>query len=154
MAHLLKSSPVDKELPVVWNVDQSVGQKGSNLREDVVLVQYLLNAIAKSPTSSMGWELRKLLSFLLPNGICDDYTIDCIKRVQTVLTKTAPNTTVDGKISRAAPGLWYGGGYYTIVSINAMYRRNYWPNWPCISMDCENGEISKLVYRELYGKEP
>ncbi len=150
MAHLMKTSPRHSLLPVLWNVDGSVGVGGVNSAEDVYLVQYILNLTGKSPRIS-NVEIRAKLSALQVTGKCDAYTIECIKYGQTLAKEMQPGTVVDGRVSRASSSGTYSGGGYAIANFNLGYRRCYWENWPCISMDGDCSAITGLVYRELYG---
>ena len=150
MAHLMKSAPRLPSLPVVWNVDNAVGVGGSNTPEDVYLVQYMLKMIAKSPLPMMTSCRQKLLVLQL-TGTCDPYTIECIKALQTDLKQKTPSITVDGRVSRAAPSLKYGGDFYLIANINFSYRRCYWANWPLMALDADDSTITNLLYREMYG---
>jgi hypothetical protein len=50
MAHLLAPQPSHPSMPVFFNVDGVVGAApAQNEREDVLLVQFILRVIAKSP---------------------------------------------------------------------------------------------------------
>src|SRR5262245_12259879 len=50
MAYLVAPRPSNKELPVFYNVEGAVGaQPATNLREDVLLVQFILTFIVKKP---------------------------------------------------------------------------------------------------------
>lgn len=153
MAHLMKSVPRDKSLPVIWNVDASVGPPSisTNLPEDVFLVQYMLKLISMSPLP-MPEATRKLLAALTPSGSCDPYTMGCIKYLQDYMKqKFYPTMTADGRVSKATPALRYGANTYFITAINQHYRSCYFVNWPCISMDGDCSAITDLVFRELYG---
>lgn len=151
MAHLMKSLPRDETLPVIWNVDNTVGEKGANLPEDVYLVQYMLKMFALSP-ASMQSTTRTKLAALTPTGTCDAYTIECIKYVQAALKPKNPTMLTDGRVSKATPSLYYGNAPYVIACINQVYRKSYFVNWPCISMDGDCSAVTDLVFRELYGR--
>lgn len=155
MAFLMKSAPRSTILPVLWNVTSAVGASGTNALEDTWLVQYMLSMCAKSP-KSMDASVRPKLLALQVTGICDEYTIECIKAYQTFMKAKIPTTTVDGRISPAPPGLKYGSNYYTIALVNMSYRDRYWDNWPVICGDSAYADsvTTDLVYRELFGKTP
>jgi hypothetical protein len=150
MAHLMQSSPRLASLPVIWNVDNTVGEGGVNSTEDVYLVQYMLNMVAKSP-KPMNTDTRPKLLALRVDGICDAYTIMCIKAIQTSWKQSSPTIVVDGRVSKSTPSLKYGSNWYSIVNINNSYRRCYWANWPVMSLDADDATITNLMYRSLYG---
>lgn len=150
MAHLMKSSPRVASLPVIWNVDNAVGVGGVNSYEDVYLVQFMLNMVAKSP-KPMSTTTRPKLLALQVNGVCDAYTIECIKAIQSAWKEKKPSVVVDGRISKAGPSLKYGTDWYSITNINNSYRSCYWANWPVMSLDVDDGTITNLLYREMYG---
>jgi hypothetical protein len=150
MAHFLKSNPRSPNLPCIWNVDNAVGQGGSNSPEDVRLVQYLIKMASKSNAISNP-ALKAKMAGLMVTGTCDSYTIECIKAMQTQMKTKDPYVVVDGKISRSTPALHYGNSVYVIAKLNATYRATYWANWPCISLDAADECVTELCYRELYG---
>lgn len=155
MAFLMKSSPRRTFLPVMWNVTAAVGAGGANGLEDTWLVQYMLNMIGKSPRA-MDAAIRAKFMALKVTGICDLYTIECIKAYQTYIKANNPSVTVDGRITSSPPGLMYGSAYYTMVLVNLSYKDRYWDNWPAICADSgyTDSAITDLVYRELFGTTP
>lgn len=150
MAHLMMSSPRAVQIPLVWNVDNAVGVGGVNSTEDVYLVQYLMHMVAKSPMP-MSTSTRDMLLKLNVTGVCDPYTITCIKAAETAWNQNKSSYVVDGRISRALPSLKYNGTWYAIVNLNFSYRRCYWANWPVMSLDADDSTITNLLYREMYG---
>ncbi|MGH8519513.1 MAG: hypothetical protein ACREUE_18830 [Panacagrimonas sp.] len=155
MAFLMKSSPRSTIVPVLWNVSTAVGVNGTNGLEDTWLVQYMLNMSAKS-AHAMDAGMRAKLLALQVTGICDPYTIDCIKAYQTYIKAKNSTVVVDGRITSAPPGLKYGTAYYMIAMVNMTYRDRYWDNWPVICADSSYADsvITELVYRELFGTLP
>ena len=131
--HMFVPKPAAPDLPMFFNVDQSVGHLGANARqEDILLVQFMIRKIAEvSPAApTPEGQQRKLRALLVPlSGVCDEATIDGIRAWQEANQKNNPGTVVDGLVNPAR-GYSYGPGFWTIVKLNAsmrFYFRNVWP---------------------------
>ena len=59
--HILAPRPPDPKLPILFNVDASVGEQGANSgQEDILLVQFLIHQIAQAvPSTKPGGESRR-----------------------------------------------------------------------------------------------
>jgi hypothetical protein len=130
--HIVAFRPANPQLPVFFNVDSSVGEKGSNSSpEDVILVQFLLHQLAESnPATKPGGEARRPRILKVPvTGVCDAATIDGIRAWQEGRKQETPGTVVDGRADPANGDL-YRGGEYTIADLNAMFRWRFPQFWP------------------------
>jgi hypothetical protein len=113
---------------LIFNVDAPVGQGGTNALEDVYLVQFLILKAAERATR-VGPDLKTRMLRVPLSGKADDATIDGIKAVQEQVQKTFPGAVVDGRVSPAL-GVNYGGGIWTIVTLNDSVREYYPERWP------------------------
>ena len=130
--HIMAPKPPDPKLPIFFNLDASVGEMGENSSaEDILLVQFFLHTIATMvPASSTDGEARRQRMLLVPvSGSCDEATIDGIRAWQEGRKTTFPGTIVDGKVS-CARGYFYGGGEWTIVDLNMMFKKLFLGIWP------------------------
>jgi hypothetical protein len=130
--HILAPRPADSNLPIFFNLDSSVGSKGSNnSAEDILLVQFLLRQIAETvPSSSPAGELRRKRILNVPmSGAADPLTIDGIRAWQEARKESIHGTIVDGLVSQAR-GYIYGAGEWTIVDLNAIFRKTFRDIWP------------------------
>jgi hypothetical protein len=110
----------------VYNIDNSVGQRGVNQSGDVLLVQTMLIEIAKT---SPGWAP---LSPLTPTGIYTPLLAEWIIAFQTrASSKTPGGVVIDGRVDpmpvKGATD-WsasFGGGTKsTMFGLNAILRRD------------------------------
>ena len=126
-------TPTDPNVSVFFNVSQSVGRNGQNSnREDILLVQFLLRKIAATinpPPTQAGRDRLKRVQQVPLSGNMDQTTIDGITALQENMKVKMPATVVDGRIS-VAKGYLYGGGYWSIVALNAYVRKHNDKIWP------------------------
>src|ERR1035437_7625361 len=130
--HVVAPQPQDPKLPIFFNVDTSVGDKGANSSaEDILLVQFLIRQIAEEvPSSQPGGESRRQRMLKVPmSGSCDGATIDGIRAWQEARKVRAPGPVVAGLVSQAR-GYFYGPGEWTIVDLNAIFRQAFKEIWP------------------------
>ncbi len=131
--HIMAPRQPDPKLPIFFNVDGSVGHMGENSRtEDILLVQYFLHTIASlTPSSSAAGEARRQRILATPvNGFCDEATIDGIRAWQEGRKLSYPGVIVDGKVSCARGYSYGGGGEWTIVDLNFMFKTLFPNVWP------------------------
>src|SRR5262245_14690686 len=120
----------EKNNHMIFNVESNVGKGGANLTEDVFLVQFLIQkALERRPVSRP--DLKERMAKVPLTGVADDDTIDGIKAVQELMRDKFPGTVVDGKVSPAR-GVDYGGGLWTIVTLNDTVRLGFPEKWPRI----------------------
>ncbi|HVK09602.1 MAG TPA: hypothetical protein VM597_12565 [Gemmataceae bacterium] len=130
--HILSPQPRIAELSMFFNVDTSVGEGGSNASpEDILLVQFLVRKVGETVPPGAGVTLdRKARMMRVPQtGVKDPLTADGIRAVQESMRDKVPSTKVDGRVS-VARGYKYGGGAFTIVSLNATVRAHFPRVWP------------------------
>jgi len=108
-------------LSVFYNIEHSVGTGCSNVREDVMLVQYMLGAFFSGPMLGSG--SSKPHSRLEVDGTCGPITIEYIRAFQHVVASQVSGE-VDGRIS--TPTGIVGprhGRHYSIVALNMLLAR-------------------------------
>jgi len=131
--HIVMTRPADANLPIFFNVDTSVGKGGQNSsQEDILLVQFLLQATSEAAHSSSGvGEARRQRTMKVPvSGIADAATMDGIHAWQEGRKESLPATIVDGRVNPAR-GIFYArGGEWTIVDLNAVFRAFFPRIWP------------------------
>lgn len=131
--HVVAPQPADPKLPLFFNIEESVGEQGTNSSpEDIMLVQYLLHSIAEGmPSSSPDGESKRQRMLNVPiTGVCDEATIDGIRAWQEGRRDSGyPATIVDGRVS-PAHGYLYGGGEWTIVDLNFFFKQFHRETWP------------------------
>lgn len=128
--HVLAPKPMNTEAPIFFNLDSSVGQNGNNSNpDDIMLVQFLIRTSAERNITNVGRDRIQRMLKVVIDGNCGPLTIDGIRAVQETVRDFKPATTVDGRAS-VAKGYQYGGGVYTIVALNASFRRRYPEMWP------------------------
>jgi len=150
MAHLLAPQPPNPEIPIFFNVDQVVGQPpASNLREDIILVQFLY--VALGPHLVRDLDLKNAAMQVRCTGVMDQATLTAIKVHQQSLRLQNPGVVVDGRVS-PAKGYNYGGITWLIVVLNEAVQHYYLDIWPRIDQipGCPN-EIWGLVIRTVQG---
>jgi hypothetical protein len=131
--HLVTTRPVVSDLPIFFNVDTSVGKGGQNSsQEDILLVQFLLQATAEAspPAKGSADAIRQRAANLPVTGLADAATTDCIHAWQEARKPTLPGTIVDGRVNPARGVLYAKGGEWTIVDLNAVFRRFFPKIWP------------------------
>jgi hypothetical protein len=142
--------PSFEGLPTLYNVDGVVGAApAQNLREDVLLVQFLFSVIAKSVTDPAA---KAVLGAVKVTGMIDPPTIAAIKDIQTRHKKNNPGAIVDGRMSPAKGAYSYGGGQWAIVRLNENVQANQLDNWPRIDKiaGCP-AELKAMVVRTVAG---
>lgn len=153
MAHLVALHPPDRNQPTFFNVDGVVGASpAQNLREDLLLVQFAFSWIASSPTPGTGAKLAAAAKAVRLTGAIDAATISAIQAMQERRKEQFPGTVVDGRVSPARGGTSYGGGRWTIISINDALKfrfRNLWPRIDAIP-GCPL-ELRNMVLRTVIG---
>jgi len=150
MAYLFAPRPRFKELPVFYNVEGAVGaQPATNLREDVLLVQFILSFIVKTPKPTYSPQMIAACSALRLTGVADPITITAIREYQ----KLTPGWTVDGRVS-PAQGYSYGANIsYAIVGLNNSLQNRSLDVWPRIDKiaGCP-AEVAGMVKRLVVGE--
>jgi hypothetical protein len=108
-------------ISVVYLNDAAVGRGGANRREDVLLVQYFLNAIWGKAKDKAG----KVFAGGTPpkiDGICGPITIGAIETYQQYYHE---GTLTDGRIDFVPPGQRFAPHHpsnpYTILGLNVTY---------------------------------
>jgi hypothetical protein len=141
--------PRDQHSPMLFNVDAVVGNRGTNLPEDVYLVQFLLRKVGQRVPATRGVNRTPRYLAVPLSGRCDAATIDGIRASQEDMRETMPGTVVDGRISPAR-SLYYGGGVWTIVALNGFIRAHCPEAWPRLQDfdDCP-GPLKEAVKRSL-----
>ena len=128
--HVLAPKPTNKAIPIFFNVDSTVGNRGANSnKNDILLVQFLIRKSAELAIGTLRPDRRQRMLRVTPDGRVGPLTIDGIKAVQETMREKTPSTVVDGRISPAR-GYHYGGGFYTIVSMNNAVRKRRLTVWP------------------------
>jgi hypothetical protein len=128
--HVMAPRPSDPQVPTFFNVDTSVGERGSNSSvEDILLVQFLIRKVGQTAGPTLPPDRRERMLNVAPTGTCDRETIDGIRAVQETMRERHPATIVDGKVSPAR-GYQYGAAAWTIVSLNVTVRRHNLKVWP------------------------
>jgi hypothetical protein len=138
--HVLAPRPRRPEMSMFLNVDTSVGLKGHNSSvEDILLVQFLVHklgeVLAVSGPVTHERKLRMVQAY--PTGSNNVATEDGIRAFQEIMKDQRKGTVVDGRVS-VARGYLYGGGAWTIASLNGTFRihlPNVWPRLQDMS-DC------------------
>jgi hypothetical protein len=129
MAYLFAPRPSFEQLPIFYNVEAPVGAApAANNREDVLLVQFILSFISKSPAATYTPEMIAACRAVQFTGIVDQATIKAIREYQ----KLSPGWTVDGRVS-PANGYSYGANImFTIVGLNNSLQNRTIDVWPRI----------------------
>ena len=128
--HILAPQPPRNDIPIFFNINSSVGHQGQNSkREDIMLVQFLIRKSAEKDSAGIKPDQRQRMLRVVADGQCGPITIDGIRAVQETMKERNPRTVVDGRVSPAR-GYIYGGGFWTIASLNTAFRKRYRQNWP------------------------
>jgi hypothetical protein len=107
----------------VYNIDQSVGQGGANQMQDVRLIQYILNELAKIRAD---WAPATPLPV---DGIANAVLRDWITAYQKHVRAAGQPITVDGRVDPMAviKGVdWssgFGGSWSTMFTLNYNLRK-------------------------------
>ena len=154
MAHLLAPKPLDPELPVFFNVDGHVGPPPSaNASEDVLLVQFCFQILARASKINVSPELRAAAKAVPITGIIDPFTLNAIKEIQINIKKKSPGVTVDGIVSPAKGYLYSQGALWTIVRLNNAVQEEYMNIWPRIdNIPACPLPLKAMVKREVVGR--
>jgi hypothetical protein len=150
MAHLFAPQPSLENLPVFYNVDGAVGaQPAENRREDVLLVQFMLETIGRQPRSVTPPAAVEACKKVKATGVIDDATINAIRVFQKTDSHPA---TFDGRVSPARGGYGYGPAAFVIANLNnALQDRNV-ELWPRIDMIPNfPPELKDMVIRTVRG---
>jgi hypothetical protein len=154
MAHILAPQSSDETIPVFYNVNGVVGAPpASNIREDVLLVQFFINDTGKKGFTTAP-ELRKVLQAVRLSGAIDAATINAIEAWQKNLRVRHPNPgqVIDKRVSPAKGAYFYGPGMWTIVDMNRHVRAFNLSQWPRIDLiDGCPEELKQMVMRVLVG---
>ena len=154
MAHLLAPLQTNPELPVFYNVDDTVGAAPAmNRREDVLLVQFIFKALADKPSDNMTADEIARVKAVQVTGICDAATIEAIKMVQKKKKLSNASTVVDGRVSSAQGKYTYSGNAaWTIAVLNNLLQDRNVDVWPRLDMikDCPQ-ELKDMVKRQVVG---
>ena len=155
MAHIEMTKPRSEYLPVFYNVDGVVGAPpADNKREDVLLVQFFIVLIGRSPKPDIPPNVVAALKAVQLTGVADAQTIAAIKAFQESNRQKRPNAVVDGRASPAKPGMRYApGALWTIVQLNFVCKNLHPDVWPRIDkiQGCPD-DLKKMVEREIVGK--
>ena len=155
MAHIEMSKPRSEYLPVFYNVDGVVGAPpADNKREDVLLVQFFIVLIGRSPRLLIPPNVVAAFKAVQLTGVADAQTIAAIKAFQESKRQRHPNVVVDGRASPAKPGVLYApGAVWTIVRLNYQGKNLHPDVWPRIDkiQGCPD-DLKKMVERETVGK--
>ena len=150
MPHVEAPRPADSHLPVFFNLDSSVGNRGANSNhDDILLVQFLLKAMTLRVTTPEGALAKPILSRTPQTGVVDQATIESIMTFQEAQKKKGNAKVVDGRVS-PAKGYRYNGGFYTIVLLNGLLREDFRHQWPRLDQipGCP-GRITQLMGKLL-----
>ena len=129
--YLMSPRPAQPEVGVFFNLDSSVGNYGSNSnRNDILLVQFLIRKLSVVAASNLSPDQRTRMGRVAVDGRSGPITIDGIRAVQEKMREKYPGTVVDGRVSSAGQTGRYGGGTWTIVTLNSSLRKRIPAVWP------------------------
>lgn len=129
--YLMSPRPPQPEVGVFFNLDSSVGNNGSNSnRTDILLVQFLIRKLSVLAASNLSPDQRVRMGRVTVDGRSGPITIDGIRAVQERMRQKHPGTVVDGRVSSARQTGEYGGGIWTIVTLNSSTRKRIRSVWP------------------------
>jgi len=98
-------------------INHSVGKGGSNRRDDVQRIQFLLNAAHLDATNTF-----RMPSLLMMDGICGPKTLSAILEYQTEKQKGGfPLAKIDGLVSATNQAFFFGRasiGFSTLYNLN------------------------------------
>jgi peptidoglycan hydrolase-like protein with peptidoglycan-binding domain len=130
MAHVLILSPPSPLIRVMYEVDQSVGVRGFNRRDDVMLVQFFLRALARvNDVITRESYFPPGQAMIDADGIYGPQTAAYIKHFEAVLERSAPGSLwQDGVIDPRPQGQKFGplhGRAYAIIRLNTLYAESF-----------------------------
>jgi len=149
MAYLFAPRPSMDELPVFFNVEGVVGAApAQNRREDVLLVQFCLEAIGLKPKPTAVPEVVEACRKVKVTGVIDEPTVKAIFEFQKHDTH---KNVVDGRVSPAR-GYAYGSAAWSIVNLNNALQDRHLEIWPRIDKipNCPP-ELRTMVVRTCSG---
>ena len=144
MAELVKS-PLSV-MPIFFNIGGKVGQGGANAPEDVALVTYMMRIGVKGASNP---KVKQIFSNIQVTSSCTPQLIQAIRDIQ-IETKTV----VDGYLSPAKPGAYYGNSPFLIARLNASVKlgnQDWWPRIDRIPEAPTPPEVFSLIKRTLIG---
>ena len=128
--HVMAPRKLDISTYIFFNVDSSVGNNAVNSNPvDILLVQFLIRKCAELAADGLRPDRRQRMLRVTPDGRVGPLTIDGIKAVQETMRDKYPGTVIDGRVSYARD-YRYGGGIWTIVSLNFSLRKRTPQIWP------------------------
>ena len=101
---------------LVYNLDKSVGKKGANQPDDVLLVRFFLRRLSEIPHLNSPYKNLPIVTSF------DNNLHDAILWFQKPVKAMGKSITADGQVDPAPKG----DGLYTIVFMNG----NYWKYFP------------------------
>jgi hypothetical protein len=129
--YLMSPRPPQPEVGVFFNLDSSVGYNGTNSKKtDILLVQFLIKKLSVLAASNLSPDQKSRMGRVTVDGRSGPITIDGIRAVQERMRQKHPATVVDGRVSCARPTGQYGGGIWTIVTLNSSLRKRIPSVWP------------------------
>jgi hypothetical protein len=102
---------------VFYNIDAAVGKGCPNRREDVYLVQFMMNIIWDKKDPQTGEVVGAAVARPNVDGVCGSQTINAIRRLQEYYGAT----WVDGRVDSVPPDQRYGPIHhkaYTMIGLN------------------------------------
>jgi hypothetical protein len=116
----------------VYLVDGAVGRGQANRRDDVLLVQFFLRALAGVKAAGIGdtYQVPGAMP-LFVDGICGAQTMATISRFQNVLkAQTKDNSLLDGVVHPAGSSMFgaWTAAVMTILRLNMEYRFTFGDN--------------------------
>ncbi len=145
MAELVKSTT--GVMPIFFNISGRVGEGGGgNAPEDVALVTYLMRMAVKGSSNT---KVKMIFSAVQVSSSCSPALIKAIRDVQI-----ETQTIVDGHLSPAKPGAYYGNTPYLIARLNASVKighPDWWPRIDRIPDAPTPPEVFNLIKRALIG---
>ena len=128
--YLMSPWPAQPEVKVFFNLESSVGNNGTNSnRNDILLAQFLIRKLS-AVAASISPDQRTRMGRVAVDGRSGPITIDGIRAVQEKMRGISPGTVVDGRVSSAGHTGRYGGGVWTIVTLNSSLRKRIPAVWP------------------------
>lgn len=129
--YLMSPRPPQPDVGVFFNLDSSVGYNGANSnRTDILLVQFLIKKLSVVAASNLSPDQVARMGRVTVDGRSGPITIDGIRAVQERMRQIYPATVVDGRVSSARSSGKYGGGIWTIVTLNSSLRKRIPTVWP------------------------
>ena len=119
----------DSNLPLVFNVDQPVGEGCPNRPDDVLLVQFLIKRAAEKGTMAGKQDQKRRMLAVPQTGYCDAATVDGIRAVQEYLQNKG-GATPDGRITPSSSTTRFGNHVFTIGNLNSTVRHHHPDEWP------------------------